>query len=222
MWRCKQFIYHLVSVLGKHLAYSPLYWPYEEGRRKKKACPVSEKTLQSLFVWPLERNNLIIQSISISSCHLVSPLFSGRGQFNVGAGVMKIRLQFGVAEESKLTQSEALFVPLRLPAVLRMKPVCLGAWMWGCLHNTGISFSPRWPPTCLLNEFDIDMNSLSGGSLRGNSGAFQDDRLSIAVNRWRCSVMDCKWANDAYCCLIALNAEMVPCIAIELLHWICC
>lgn len=90
-----------------------------------------------------------------------------------------MRLQFGVRG---LRQRA---VPLHLLSVLRVTSVCLGHWMWGCLHNKGITFSQRWPSTCLPNEFDIGMDTLSGGSLgeSAHSRAVRDDSSFPAVNQ---------------------------------------
>lgn len=81
----------------------------------------------------------------------------------------EMRLQFGVKEERKPEQCEASAVPLHLLAALGMKSVCLADWMWGCLHNKGISFCQRWPSTCLLNEFDIGMDTVRRKSDRKRS-----------------------------------------------------
>lgn len=61
---------------------------------------------------------------------------------------------------------EGFALSLHLLAVLGVKSVCLADWMWSCLNNKGISFSQRWPSTCPLNEFDIDMDTVRRKSER--------------------------------------------------------
>lgn len=182
---------------------------------KGETCPVSQKTQQCQSTYCclslcccLASEKTEINNSRSSQSHQVTRSFP----CSAGGGLMRVcvcemRLQFGVKEERKLKQRETSAVPLHLMAVLGVKSVCLADWMWGCLHNKGISFSQRWPSTCLLNEFDIAMDTLAGGRLRGNThaGAFKDDMHIHAVNQ-TIIVMYCI---STYCNLCVPNAQML-------------